>query len=867
MLRTHRVLVPVLLFFAASALRSADLIISNGNSVSLSAGTFSYDTLRVETGGTLVINGAVEIDAASLELQSGGKIDGKGRGYGADSGPGAGSSNQYFSGSGGGHAGSGGSGEGGGGSKAGGGAYDTLTAPVQPGSGGGTGKGIYDSPGGAGGAALHLVLSGAALVNGSIDMSGANGGDQLWSGGGGAGGALWIEATAFSGSGSLSVAGGVGGNAYDTGFGGGGGSGGLLRVDPAGNCTAGSLAIGYPAVNGGSAGISGGGGHPGNGSNGQGYDSCPAFITVFDAPDVTEGDSGTQAAVFSLKLSKASGSTVTVDWHTYDISATAGTDYTALSGTSSFAPGETAQNVTVTVLSDTKNEATEDFGLSLTASTGAGTMPRAVRAVIVDNDPLPTLTLNAGSYGANEDAGGITITVNLSAASGRNVSVNYNSLSASAHPLSGYAADSSDYITQNGTLVIPAGSTSASIFVGYRPDSVYEFDESFRFRLSSPVNATLGSTAAVDCDIYNDDAQPAWKVVRASDNGPLEFTEGGTDTFLIELGYPAPAQLQFYPYTTDGSAVNGQDYNGRSGDTFPIPHGSHNYWFDPRITDDDIDEGDESFDLQVYNGEDGSDHTYTVTIHDNDHSLITGLDRGVAEGLSGTTDLLVNLTLTHPNTRTVTVDYRLVSGSAQAGTDFVALSGTASFSPLQTSLTLTVQVLGDALPEGDEDFYLALSGPAQAGLARDSIRLRILEDDGATPTPTPSPSPTPAISPTATPTFTPTPTPNLSLTPTFTPTVTPVVTTASGPADAVLGPMPARRGQPLCLHLERAPASTAWTLYNGGGQRAASLDFGADPSPCAATDAWAPGIYWARIRVRYQDGSEQTVRRKLLVIP
>src|SRR5262249_14556356 len=80
-------------------------------------------------------------------------------------------------------------------------------------------------------------------------------------------------------------------------------------------------------------------------------------ITDDDAPptlsinDVTVVESAGQAA-FTVSLSAASGWTVTVNYATQDFTAVAGSDYTATSGTLTFAPGETTKTVSVPVTDD-----------------------------------------------------------------------------------------------------------------------------------------------------------------------------------------------------------------------------------------------------------------------------------------------------------------------------------------------------------------------------------------------------------------------------------------------------------------------------------------------------------------------------------
>ncbi len=84
---------------------------------------------------------------------------------------------------------------------------------------------------------------------------------------------------------------------------------------------------------------------------------------------VTEGNTGTTLAVFTVTLTPASSQTVTVDYATADQSAQAGTDYTSTQGTLTFAPGETTKAITVPVFGDNALESDERFVVQLSNPT------------------------------------------------------------------------------------------------------------------------------------------------------------------------------------------------------------------------------------------------------------------------------------------------------------------------------------------------------------------------------------------------------------------------------------------------------------------------------------------------------------------
>ena len=110
----------------------------------------------------------------------------------------------------------------------------------------------------------------------------------------------------------------------------------------------------------------------------------------------TEGNSGTTAFTFNVTLSAASTNIVTVQYATANGTATtAGSDYTAASGTVTFAPGETLKTVTVAVTGDTTVEADETFSVTLTSPTNA-TLGTSLGTGTIRNDDL-----GADRYEAN----------------------------------------------------------------------------------------------------------------------------------------------------------------------------------------------------------------------------------------------------------------------------------------------------------------------------------------------------------------------------------------------------------------------------------------------------------------------------------
>ncbi len=107
----------------------------------------------------------------------------------------------------------------------------------------------------------------------------------------------------------------------------------------------------------------------------------------------------------------------------------------------------------------------------------------------------------------------------------------------------------------------------------------------------------------------------------------------------------------------------------------------------------------------------------------------------VTEGNSGTTDLVFTVSSSAIASAIITVDYTISDGTAQAGSDYSAASGTATIIAGSTSTTVAVTVLADVAVEGDETLTLTLGNPSGATIdsAAATATGTIIDDDGAPP--------------------------------------------------------------------------------------------------------------------------------------
>jgi hypothetical protein len=102
-----------------------------------------------------------------------------------------------------------------------------------------------------------------------------------------------------------------------------------------------------------------------------------------------------------------------------------------------------------------------------------------------------------------------------------------------------------------------------------------------------------------------------------------------------------------------------------------------------------------------------------------------------AEGNAASTQMTFTVTLAKAIPLKVTVAYATADGTATAGADYTATSGTLVFAPGEKTKTIAVPIVGDTIGEPDEAFTLTLSGPSNAVLGQASATGTITNDDAA----------------------------------------------------------------------------------------------------------------------------------------
>ena len=156
------------------------------------------------------------------------------------------------------------------------------------------------------------------------------------------------------------------------------------------------------------------------------------------------------------------------------------------------------------------------------------------------------------------------------------------------------------------------------------------------------------------------------------------------------------------------------------------------------ITADTLDEDDESFTVRLTGSTEGYGNPMAAvaTIKDDDAPpTMTVGNASIVEGTGGTPAALAfGVTLSAASSKAVSASFATADGTAVAGADYVAKSGTVTIPAGSTQATIHVEVVPDPDTEPDETMTLALSSPVAATLVAPGTATGTITNDDAPPT-------------------------------------------------------------------------------------------------------------------------------------
>jgi len=394
---------------------------------------------------------------------------------------------------------------------------------------------------------------------------------------------------------------------------------------------------------------------------------------------VRESSTATNATI-TFALNAVATTTVRVNYTTAAGSAVAGIDYTTTAGFVDILPGTFSATVDVPILNDAVAEGIESFVVNITSVTGGASLltPQAT-VTIIDDDTLPSVSIGDGIIReGNGGTSNVTIPVFLSYPLPNDVTVNYTLASITAQ-----TSAPADFNGTPGSVVIPAGTTSASFTVAVIGDTLLEDNETFSITIASAtgtISPTIGRATGFVTIVDNEIGVSIGDATVSETTNTVSVTitldSASMDTIRVSLNTAAAAvpAITTNITTTTWAATNVATINTAT------PHGLA---LNQTVVIAGV-----------------ADATYNGTF------VITGVPtlNSFTFALTPTTPPLA------PSTGgTVTIQAVATGG----GTDFTnVVNQLITFNPGQTSQVVNLPIIvADTLGERNEHFFVTISNP------------------------------------------------------------------------------------------------------------------------------------------------------------
>ena len=427
------------------------------------------------------------------------------------------------------------------------------------------------------------------------------------------------------------------------------------------------------------------------------------------------------AAPFTVTLAGGTSAATAAVSYTVGGTATAGTDYTVPSGTLTLAAGAAAGTITVATLDDGVLDPGETLKVTLDGAT------TAARTVAVSGSPATTTIVDEGTVTVSvapataTEGAELAFTVALTGAVAADVELGWSTTDDTAAAGDDYTAVS------GGTLTIAGGATAATLTVATAEDTLAEAAETFTVTLAAPAaglpaGVSLG-TASATGTIADDD--PLTASVSAAAPAVME---GEAASFTVALSGGTSTAAVAVAYTVGGTATAGDDYAPPAG-TLTLAAGAADGTISIATKRDEEQDPSETLEVTL-SGASMAAGTVRVdpaaartTIANEGTELVLGEVRALLEPATVTEGEVAQFAVTLSGTVTAAQELSWTTvddGTATAGDDYTAASGTLTFLP-DGAVTQTIEVATteDALAEETETFTVGLGTAKVTGAIED----------------------------------------------------------------------------------------------------------------------------------------------------
>ncbi len=442
-------------------------------------------------------------------------------------------------------------------------------------------------------------------------------------------------------------------------------------------------------------------------------DDNDPVITLAIQDTVVSEDVG--EAQILIKVTPAAPIELSVPVQTIAESATEGQDYMAADEILLIPAGRTTAFLQVPIIDDPITEPAETFQVRFAELPGTVLDPGVATVTIQDNDVYRLRVQDAHALESSEV---LMFEVTLDP----------------PHPLEtirvayttqdGTAFKAIDYTHQSGTLIFSPGSVRQVVSVPILSDEIEEMMETFLLELSAPDHAELARAVAIGT-ILDDDSPPTVhleSLVRVRE-------DAGIARFEVILSYEVPEGQEIHVefVVNDVSANNPSDYRVQTLSPLQFASGEAVKFIEVKIVDDTFYEGDETFQIKltdVAGGELGQSEGEGVIVDNEALVTVRIQDMEVTESEP---EVIFPVVLSGKDSRPRTFAFTTGDGTATAGEDYEAATGTISFAPGDLRKNITVPIRDDLETEPTETFHVRLTGADLSDLEATGT---ILDDDG-----------------------------------------------------------------------------------------------------------------------------------------
>ena len=410
-------------------------------------------------------------------------------------------------------------------------------------------------------------------------------------------------------------------------------------------------------------------------------------VTVSFAATRYQASEGDRVLDFAVRLSAATLQEVTVQYATVTGTATAGMDYAARTGALTFPAATTEQTIRVRIIDDDVVEQEETFTVSLRRAFNAKIEVGEATGVIADNDLRVVVSIAANQTAVTE---------------GGTAAFTLTRVGELTAPLTVPVQ-----VTERGVFLtdeVPTAATfaanaaTATLLVTTDDDGHVEANGSVTATITSGAYQ-IGDAASATVVVIDNDVRGVTVTPTA-----LTIREGSSSSYMVGLDTEPTADVTVAVQVPEGAEISVTP----TALTFTAANWNAKQLVVVTAAQDDDTVADDP--LTIRHAVSGGDYgaviapSVAVTILEDDPAIRIA-DAAAVEGAG---EMAFSVRLSVPSIQTVTVDWTTADGTAIAGQDYEAATGTLTFSALATTQTIRVPIIDDNLDEAAETFTVAL---------------------------------------------------------------------------------------------------------------------------------------------------------------